>query len=317
MRENIFSTNLKCFILTTFFLFSLLFSSLEAISAFDGESSQERMEMILNDSDEAKKLYSNLKKLSEKIKKPFTFAENHLELNRYSSHLPYDDVRCCREIDDFYISASDVTTPMQTYIMAQAPIPTTVNDFWKMILYKKCTLIASACMPEEMGKDRCTVYWVEPFLPKKVLDWEITFISEKTVQEGPHAQKISERNFSVLNVITLEERIITQLHFENWPDCGIPDFDLFQTYLDTVDAYSKDSETPILVHCSVGIGRSGTFVASHSLKKELYSGSEEINIPQRVYDIRTQRRKAVSNAKQLQFIYKTLLYSQENVLPVK
>lgn len=268
------------------------------------------MEIISKDSYEAEKLYSKVKNLSADNKKPFTYAKKNIKLNRYKAYLPYDDVRCCREIEKYYISASDVTTPTQDYIMAQAPIPETVVDFWKMILYKECTLIVNACMPKEMGLDKCTAYWEDPFLPKKVLDWEISFIMEKTLKHGPQSQRIVERNFIAQNVKTLEKRIITQLHYENWPDLRIPNFDLFQDYLNFVDEYSKGSQAPILVHCSAGIGRSGTFVASHSLRKELFSGSKDINIPQRVYDIRIQRRRAVSTLKQFQFIYKTLLYSQ-------
>lgn len=234
-------------------------------------------------------------------------AQNNPTLNR-SSFFPFDETRSCKEIKDFYISASDIKTPKQNYIIAQAPIEATVHDFWKMILYKKCTLIVTACMPIESNHDRCTPYWKETYFPKKVLGWSLSFIEEKILEKGPKSQKIVARYFWAYNVKKYKKRKIVQLHLENWPDYSVPDFLLFQSFVDLVNEYSKNSSAPILVHCSAGVGRSGTFVTTHSLLKEQSDGVKEINVPQRIYDLRLQRASLVTTVKQFQFIYNTLLF---------
>lgn len=62
-------------------------------------------------------------------------------------------------------------------------------------------------------------------------------------------------------------RVITQFHFKAWPDHGVPhdpgavlgflqDVNLKQSTLDE-DGHEMG---PIVVHCSAGIGRTGTFI---------------------------------------------------------
>lgn len=294
------------FIPLIFFCIFFHFTFLDAKPLFKKENSITRMQTISEDIDQAKELFLKLGNLSAQIKKSTFFAEKMAPLNRCSFY-PFDETRCCREIEDFYISASDISTPLQNYVIAQAPIETTVTDFWKMIIYKKCNLIVTACMPIEFNRDRCTPYWEKPFIPDNILGWDIYFIEEKTLHEGPDLQRIVARYFVAHHVITNIKRKITQLHLENWPDYSVPNLSLFQNLLNLVDEHSKESPTPILVHCSAGVGRSGTFVASHSLRKELLAGENEVNIPQRIYDLRLQRASVVSTPKQFQFIYKSLL----------
>ena len=65
-----------------------------------------------------------------------------------------------------------------------------------------------------------------------------------------------------------EGREITQFHFKAWPDHGVPhdpgavlgflqDVNLQQTSLASDDGQEMG---PIVVHCSAGIGRTGTFI---------------------------------------------------------
>lgn len=291
-------------------ILALLLAIPNWITAFtfsENEATISRMQMISSNPHEAFELFSKLEKMTELLKRPTTAAQSHLHLNRYTSFLPFDDTRSCREIKDFYICASDVCTPAQKYIIAQAPIKETVIDFWKMIFYKNCSLIVTACMPIESGKDKCTPYWEKTFLPKKVLEWNLSLIHQTVLKKGSQKQRIVERVFEAYNDKTKEKRTIEQLHFENWPDLSVPDLDLFQAYLDLVDERSCYSQEPILVHCSAGIGRSGTFVATHSLRKELLSGADSINIPQRIYDLRAQRARLASTLSQFQFVYQVLL----------
>lgn len=279
-------------------------------------SMHRRMEAIASKRSKARQLFTKVKDLSAKIVKPSSYASRPecITKNRHQAFLPYDENRSCREIEDFYISASDVVTPLQSYVVAQAPLENTVTDFWKMVLYKKSALIITACMPVESGSDKCFPYWEAQFLPSKVLGFRICLDNELVLQEGSFSQRIVKREFIAYNEKNNEKRTITQLHFENWPDFGTPDPELFQIYLYHVDTCLKNSESPIVVHCSAGIGRSGVFVAVHSLRKELLAQPRDLSVSQRVYDLRKQRAHMVTTSKQFQFIYKALLSSTSNAI---
>lgn len=71
----------------------------------------------------------------------------------------------------------------------------------------------------------------------------------------------SIRTFSVLNNQDKKERILTQFHFTVWPDHGVPEYptSLLQ-FVRRVMASSPEAG-PMLVHCSAGVGRTGTFIS--------------------------------------------------------
>merc|ERR1712158_110522 len=63
---------------------------------------------------------------------------------------------------------------------------------------------------------------------------------------------------------------------------------------------------PILVHCSAGVGRSGTLIAIDTLSQAM---DEEgaVNIFQTVSDLRHQRNYLVQSVKQYQFVYRAIM----------
>lgn len=125
---------------------------------------------------------------------------------------------------------------------------------------------------------------------------------------------ITKRTFLATNQITKEERTVHQLHYENWPDCGVPYLDLFIHLLNEVDTLQPRKDSPIVVHCSAGIGRSGTFVAAHALRKMvrtqedtgLFRNVITVNIPKMLCLLRLQRKSLVSTVEQFQTIYEVL-----------
>ncbi len=72
------------------------------------------------------------------------------------------------------------------------------------------------------------------------------------------------RTFSAHQEGSKTERIITQFHFTVWPDHGVPDYptSLLQFVRRVMGASSSPSDGagPIVVHCSAGVGRTGTFI---------------------------------------------------------
>jgi len=98
-------------------------------------------------------------------------------------------------------------------------------------------------------------------------------------------------------------RKVTQLHCTKWPDFGIPDSaEVMKDLITEVDIRKRGVDKPIVVHCSAGIGRTGTFVAIHMcLQKDLQG--EEIDISKTVRSLREQRLGMIQSEEQYFFVY--------------
>lgn len=72
-----------------------------------------------------------------------------------------------------------------------------------------------------------------------------------------------------------EEKIIYHFLYKKWPDFGVPaleDLDSFFTLMQLSREKNAHPNNPRIVHCSAGVGRSGTFIALEHLMRELDAG---------------------------------------------
>lgn len=100
-----------------------------------------------------------------------------------------------------------------------------------------------------------------------------------------------------------EVRDVVQLHCTNWPDFGIPDSSQEMVNLiNELDIRKKSLEQPVVVHCSAGIGRTGTFVAIHMCLNRSLHGLD-YDIKKVVKHLRTQRLGMVQSKEQYSFVY--------------
>jgi len=109
-----------------------------------------------------------------------------------------------------------------------------------------------------------------------------------------------------------EKRNVVQIQYTGWPDHGVPtDEEEFIKLTERVDSYNPNNK-PMLVHCSAGVGRSGTFCAIHSyvryLKKFWAEKSDlpDINVPQRLIELRKDRPKMIQTKEQYEFVYRAI-----------
>lgn len=120
-------------------------------------------------------------------------------------------------------------------------------------------------------------------------------------------------------------REITQLQYPYWPDFGTPVHpshlvELIEQCNWAVGASNASTRSqgvaPMLVHCSAGCGRTGTFCTVDSvldaMKRGQVAGSEPHEetldpIAQTVDDLRTQRPSMVQNLSQFVLCYETVL----------
>lgn len=83
-------------------------------------------------------------------------------------HLVVDTTRVVLGKDGGYINANFINMPVKDenymYIACQGPLPTTLCDFWQMVLEQKSNVIAMMTREVEGGKVKCQRYW--PVTPR-------------------------------------------------------------------------------------------------------------------------------------------------------
>ncbi|XP_040264350.1 receptor-type tyrosine-protein phosphatase C isoform X1 [Bufo bufo] len=233
--------------------------------------------------------------------------------NRYIDILPYDGNRVVlSEIHGVpgsdYINASYINgfKEPRKYIAAQGPKEETMNDFWRMIWEQKSTIIVMVTRCEEGNRNKCAQYW-----PSN---------DEGTEDFGDVTVKITEEKFfpdyitrklHITNRREKSERDITHIQFTVWPDHGVPDDpNLLLKLRRRVNALSNFFSGPIIVHCSAGVGRTGTYISIDAMLEGL-EAENRVDVYGYVVQLRRQRCLMVQVESQYIFIHKSLVeYNQ-------
>lgn len=167
----------------------------------------------------------------------------------------------------------------------------------------------------EKNKVKCHQYWPEKLKYKKFKKFNVEFVSENELEEA----YVVERKF-VIKREKADNFEVTHLHYKAWPDHGVPEVDKTFNYFHTMFQYVKNIyNLPVLVHCSAGIGRTGTFISSFILWTQLtnrfkylkeLNQNKEVNkvdfnfsIFRTVLHAKESRCNSVENPKQYEFIY--------------
>ncbi|KAM4861601.1 receptor-type tyrosine-protein phosphatase C isoform 2-T2 [Thomomys bottae] len=249
-------------------------------------------------------------KLSIKdARKPF-----NLNKNRYVDILPYDYNRV--ELSEVngdagsnYINASyiDGFKEPRKYIAAQGPRDETVEDFWRMIWEQKATVIVMVTRCEEGNRNKCAEYWPS--------------MEEGTRSFGDIIVKINEHKrcpdyiIQKLSITNKKEkaagREVTHIQFTSWPDHGVPeDPHLLLALRRRVNAFSNFFSGPIVVHCSAGVGRTGTYIGIDAMLEGL-EAEGKVDVYGYVVKLRRQRCLMVQVEAQYILIHQALVeYNQ-------
>ncbi|XP_053305201.1 titin-like [Spea bombifrons] len=221
--------------------------------------------------------------------------------NRYTNVLPYDVSRVKLSIKDNptddYINANYIPgyRSDKEFIAAQGPLPHTVNDFWRMIWEKNIRTIVIVTKCVESGKVKCEEYWPTG----RAAHFDKLVVSLKGESVFP---EWTIRNFTVTNK-TNKEIQVRQFHFTAWPDHGVPKTaNILISFRNIVCDYTKlIPDSPILVHCSAGVGRTGTFIALDRVIRQI-EAEDKLDIFGAVYDLRMHRVLMVQTESQYIFL---------------
>ena len=100
---------------------------------------------------------------------------------------------------------------------------------------------------------------------------------------------------------------VTQLQTVKWADLTAPDATKILRDLVTKARDLNTDKAPILVHCSAGVGRTGTFIAVYKLSEDFSNSKVKVlDVKNTVLAMRSCRMKMVQKREQYAYIFKCL-----------
>ncbi|XP_010710698.1 receptor-type tyrosine-protein phosphatase N2 isoform X2 [Meleagris gallopavo] len=230
--------------------------------------------------------------------------EENVQKNRSRAVVPYDHSRICLKAENShdnsdYINASpimDHDPRNPAFIATQGPLPATVADFWQMVWENGCVVIVMLTPLTESGVKQCYHYWPDEGSNLYHI-YEVNLVSEHIWCED-----FLVRSFYLKNLQTNETRTVTQFHFLSWNDQRVPAST--RSLLDfrrKVNKCYRGRSCPVVVHCSDGAGRSGTYILIDMVLNKMAKGAKEIDIAATLEHLRDQRPGMVQTKEQFEF----------------
>ncbi|XP_032350739.1 tyrosine-protein phosphatase non-receptor type 11-like isoform X1 [Camelus ferus] len=243
--------------------------------------------------------------------------------NRYKNILPFDTTRVIlRDVDDSvpgadYINANYIRVDSdpeekpghglgKVYIATQGCLQTTVAAFWAMVYQENTRVIVMTTREVERGRNKCFRYWPELHGSQDYGRLRVCNAAEY------QAQGYCVRELQVWRP-DQERSARTVKHYQyfSWPDHGVPAEPAgVLGFLDEVNRAqsSVPGAGPMVVHCSAGIGRTGTIIVIDILVDFIRKQGLDcdIDVPKTIQLVRRQRSGMVQTEAQYKFVYLAL-----------
>jgi protein-tyrosine phosphatase len=269
---------------------------------------------------------------------PYEYArcntQEYAPLNRYANVDPYQTNRIKLDVPEGacdYINASPIVLESTkangklTYIATQGPKSDSWSHIWRMIWQQNQSpaVVVMLTQTHESGREKCFPYYPQStdspdmrinehdeFLDGFVHDLHLASLSLDD------EARTEVRDIDMTTQDGSESRKIWHLLFAGWPDFSVPEGANRAALLKLVDISreknSDNATNPRIVHCSAGIGRSGTFIALDWLIQELEDGSldetpdDSDPVVVVIEKLRDQRAGMVQSKSQFVFLYDAL-----------
>ncbi|MCP9263257.1 Protein CBR-EGG-3 [Dirofilaria immitis] len=200
---------------------------------------------------------------------------------------------------------------LNTFILTQAPLTSTINDFWQMVWQERSKYIIMLCKAVNVNR----LGFLDGILPNTCLYYWPRYENDK-VQYGDYIICNHKVDCTIDPLFNVTHLTIQRAHdndgsvhkLEHW-QYDWNDFNDFYWPLRILRRI-RLSPTPTIIHCLNGCGRSGTLVTIEVLLMHLLRGSARYNklVLTTAIFVRLQRHHAISSPLQYLFIYRTLLH---------
>ena len=228
--------------------------------------------------------------------------------NKFKMIYPYDKSRVVikdtSSCENDYVNASHIPGVYTTehFIAAQAPKPNTLKSFWHMVWEQGVRTIVNLSNILEQGRRKYTMYW-----PENIGDSIEYGAVSVSFQKEEILAEYTVRDFLVSGVSNRKIRT-RQYHYTAWLDQSAPLLcNKLLAFIQMVkDRERKINSSPILVHCTAGVGRTGTFIALYNLQDAIDQGVS-ISVFRLVNEMREHRPHMVQTFLQYKYIYLSIL----------
>uniref|UniRef100_A0A671LLZ8 Tyrosine-protein phosphatase non-receptor type 23 n=1 Tax=Sinocyclocheilus anshuiensis TaxID=1608454 RepID=A0A671LLZ8_9TELE len=268
------------------------------------------------------KLDAQWKELQEQQEKDtrqlsIAIARCYTMKNRHQYVMPYDCNRVvlCSGKDD-YINASfieDLSPYCPRLIATQAPLTGTAADFWLMVYEQKVSVIVMLVSEQELEKQKVLRYFPSERgqqLPQGPIT--LTLTTQKSTPT--HIERMIGLQYRDQSL----RRTVVHIQFTSWPELGLPESksNLIRFIQEVHGHYllQRPLHTPVVVHCSSGVGRTGAFCLLYAALQEIEAGNGIPDLIQLVRKMRQQRKNMLQEKLHLKFCYEAVLKHTEQVL---
>ncbi|CAJ0962079.1 unnamed protein product, partial [Mesorhabditis belari] len=241
------------------------------------------------------------------------FTENP-QCNRYSDVVCLDESRVMLKIEKpgegDYIHANWVRLANhdRVYIATQAPIDHTIHDFWRMCFQNDVFCIVNLARQTENGRASCAQYWPEKVGHFYTLPQNGGYlVNNKKVE---HEDKFTLSTIEVVPNECSEGKVVKMIQFLEWPDKGIPlGSRVILRLLRLITRQDKLAarQGNVVVHCSAGIGRTGTIILIDWMLQAILHRHEHVDATALFMELRRQRAHSIQTEGQWLFIYQSVL----------
>ncbi|XP_052002622.1 tyrosine-protein phosphatase non-receptor type 23-like isoform X1 [Xyrauchen texanus] len=237
--------------------------------------------------------------------------------NRHQDVMPYDSNRVvlCSGKDD-YINASfieDLSPYCPRLIATQAPLTGTAADFWLMVYEQKVSVIVMLVSEQELEKQKVLRYFPSE-RGQQLAQGPITLTLTTQKSTPTHMERMIGLQYRDQSL----RRTIIHLQFTSWPELGLPESksNLIHFIQEVHGHYllQRPLHTPVVVHCSSGVGRTGAFCLLYAALQEIEAGNGIPDLIQLVRKMRQQRKNMLQEKLHLKFCHEAVLKHTEQVL---
>uniref|UniRef100_A0A8C7H0M6 Tyrosine-protein phosphatase non-receptor type 23 n=1 Tax=Oncorhynchus kisutch TaxID=8019 RepID=A0A8C7H0M6_ONCKI len=237
--------------------------------------------------------------------------------NRHQDVMPYDCNRVLlRSGKDDYINGSfveELSPYCPRLIATQAPLSGTAADFWLMVWEQKVSLVVMLVSEQELDKGKVLCYFpTERGQQLAQGPITVTLTTQKTTPT--HVERMIGLQYRDQSL----KRTVIHLQFTSWPELGLPESKSnLICFIQEVHGYylhQRPLHTPIVVHCSSGVGRTGALCLLYAAVQELEAGNSIPDLPLLVQKMRQQRKNMLQEKLHLKFCYEAVLKHAEQVL---